>query len=158
MDGHHDSHSPWNKMWSQLHSRIWRKPLRAVNKKLIFQWFLIGEEINSCDQRKSKCDQMRAKKELAVLLELSIKKHDSVIVSTCECDKERIKGETLLNIWLFSHQNVIVYSESWEITTERRRKPELDRYLNKNLTHVKQNEQKFCTHRIYIISSLYLLS
>ena len=111
-----------------------------------------------CDQRKSKCDQMRAKKELAVLLELSIKKHDSVIVSTCECDKERIKGETLLNIWLFSHQNVIVYSESWEITTERRRKPELDRYLNKNLTHVKQNEQNFCTHKIYIISSLYLLS
>ena len=101
---------------------------------------------------------MRAKKELAVLLELSIKKHDSVIVSTCECDKERIKGETLLNIWLFSHQNVIVYSESWEITTERRRKPELDRYLNKNLTHVKQNEQNFCTHKIYIISSLYQLS
>ena len=78
-----------------------------------------------------------------------------MIVLTCECDKESWGRNSFE---LFSHQSVIFYSTTGELQKERPRKPELDRYLNKNLTRVKTEQTHLCTYkRTYIRTAACIL-
>ena len=103
------------KIWSQLHSRIWRKPcVLSPKSSCRLKYSDLFWEINS-DQRKSILTKKEPKRACCATRELSIKKHFSDCINLWMW--QRIKGGTLLNLVIFPPKCYFLLS--WEITTEK---------------------------------------